>query len=163
MNVQSAQDLFSRRLGDVHSSACFLAQHIPSMVSATGNAELRKLLNLYLDVVRDNADRSEQALGELPKPGGECEPNAVPAMVDDLFDLIERIEEPALVDIAIVFSSNEIGAYEAQRFRLLAQFANLLGRDDAITGLKEGGKSLSDICDRLGSVIDDSIRDHLPV
>ena len=153
MDVRTAQDLFSRRLGDIHSSACFLAQHIPSMVTATKNADLRRLLNLYLDVVRDNADRSEAALRQLPDPVARREPTAVPAMLDDLFDIIDGLDEPSLVDVAIVLSSNEIGTYEAQRCHLLSEFADRLGRGDAIVALKEGGESLRAVCDQLRGVI----------
>lgn len=153
MFVQTAQDLFSRRLGDVYSSACFLAQHIPSMVSATQNEDLRKLLNLYLDIVRDNADRSEAALRQLPRAVGQREPTAVPAMVDDFFDVIEGLHEPSLVDVAIIFSSSEIGTYEAQRFHLLSEFADQLGRADAIGAMKESGESLSAICDQLREIV----------
>lgn len=153
MFVQTAQDFFSQRLGDVYSSACFLAQHIPSMVTATQNEDLRKLLNLYLDIVRDNADRSEAALRRLPSAIAQREPTAVPAMVDDFFDLIEGLEEPSLVDVAIIFSSNEIGTYEAQRFRLLSEFADQLGRGDAIDSLRQSGESLRDVCDQLRNTV----------
>ncbi|WP_300063171.1 hypothetical protein [uncultured Roseobacter sp.] len=123
MDANSSEDLLSRRLGDIHSSACFLAQHIPSMVSAAESDTLRKLLNLYLDVVQDNADRTEVDLGVVPDRSVARDPTAVPAMVDDLFDLIDRIDEPALVDVAILLSSNEIGSLEARRLHLLSDFA----------------------------------------
>lgn len=154
MDVQSAQDLLTRRVGDMHTSACFLAQHIPSMVSAAASTDLRKLLNLYLDVVRDNADRTEDVLNVVSAVKPDRDPTAVPAMVDDLFDFIDRIEEPALVDLAILFSSNEIGAYEAERLKLLSRFANTLGRTETTEVLRESGRSLASICDQLRDMLE---------
>lgn len=162
MDVHSAQDLLTRRLGDVHTSACFLAQHIPSMVSAAASADLRKLLNLYLDVVRDNADRTEEVLKIVTATKADRDPTAVPAMVDDLFDLIERIEEPSLIDVAILFSSNEIGAYEVQRFNLLSNFAGALGRTETTEVLRESGRSLMSICDQLRHMIDTDAASSIP-
>lgn len=149
MTVSSAQDLFSRRLGDIHSSTCFLAQHIPSMVSAADSDSLRRVLNLYLDVVRDNVDRMEGALNLVAGQMVAYDPTTVPAMVDDLFDLIDHIEEPALVDVAILLSSNEIGAFEAQRQHLLSRFAEKLGRSDAGVALRESSDCLAAICSEL--------------
>ena len=153
MDVHSTQDLFSRRLGDIHSSACFLARQIPSIASAAASENLRKILNLYLDVVRDNADRTEEALTSATEASSGRDPTAVPAMVDDLFDLIEQIEEPSLVDVAILLSSNEIGSFEAQRLRLLAEFAGIMGRDDAKEALQESSENLWSICDQLNAMI----------
>lgn len=153
MTVRSPQDLFSRRLDDVHSSACFMAQHIPSMVSAAAGENLRKLLNLYLDVVRDNVDRTELVLKEDRRSSDRRDATAVPAMVDDLFDLLDRIEEPSLVDIAILLSSTEIGSFEAQRLRLLADVAGLMGRADSKDTLNESSQRLTAICEQLDEMI----------
>ena len=153
MIVHSAQDLFSCRLNDAHSSACFMARHIPSMVSAAANKNLRMLLNLYLDVVRDNADRTESVLRESTKSSHGRDPTAVPAMVDDLFDLLDRIEEPSLVDVAIILSSTEIGSFEAHRLRLLADVAGMMGRENTKHALKESSKHLNAICDQLSEMI----------
>ena len=153
MVVHSTQDLFSRRLGDIHSSACFMAQQIPSLVSAADSENLRKLLNLYLDVVRDNVDRTELVLNEGTRSSDSRDPTAVPAMVDDLFDLLDRIEEPSLVDVAILLSSTEIGSFEAHRLRLLADVAGLMGRDNTQDALNESSERLSAVCGQLGEMI----------
>jgi ferritin-like metal-binding protein YciE len=153
MNVQTTQDLFTRRLGDIHSSACFMAQHIPSFVSAAEGKDLRKVLNLYLDVVRDNADRTEAALADGIKSAISRDPTSVPAMVDDLFDLIDGIEEPSLVDTAILLSSTEIGSFEAQRLHLLADVADLMGQGDAKDALQECSQGLRTICDQFTEII----------
>ncbi len=160
MDVYSAEDLLSRRLGDIHSSACFLAQHIPFMVSAAESDGLRKLLNLYLDVVRDNADRTEEAMRVVADQLSGRDPTAVPAMVDDLFDLIDRIDEPALVDVAILLSSNEIGSFEAQRLQLLSNFAETLGRTDARNALRTSSECLASICVQLNDMITENREDQ---
>ena len=162
MEVNTAQDLLTRRLGDIHSSTCFLARHIPSMVSATESIALRKLLNLYLDVVRDNADRTEAAFQGVTTSPIDHDPTTVPAMIDDLFDLIEEIREPALVDVAILFSSNEIGTFEAQRFWLASDYAEIIGKTEAIEALREGSRSLSQICDQLRDMMQQHSGDQLP-
>lgn len=155
MHVQTTQDLFALRLGDSHSSACFMARHIPSLVSAAANKNVRKVLNQYLDVVRDNADRTEVVLSAGTEPTTGCNPKAVPAMVDELFDMIDRIQEPLLVDVAIVLSSNEIGSFEAHRLRLLADVAGMMGQDRTKDALQESSERLRAICDQFGEIMQD--------
>ena len=153
MHIQTADEIFCRRLDDVHASACFLAREVPNLAAAAQNLELRRLLNLYLDVIRDNADRSECALGRAPARQDHRRQAPSAVMVEALFDTLDRIEEPALADVAIVMSSTEIGIYEAQRLRLLSELAGQLGRSEATGALREGGDSLAEISGALWSSV----------
>jgi ferritin-like metal-binding protein YciE len=131
MKLNSLQDLYLEQLRDLYDAEQQIIKALPDMIEAAASNQLRQALEQHLEVTNMQAERLEQifnALGEKPK-GEKCK--GMEGVLKEGKDLVGKIEEPVVLDAAIIASAQRVEHYEMAGYGTARTYATILGAEDA--------------------------------
>jgi ferritin-like metal-binding protein YciE len=131
MKINDLKGLFVHQLKDLYGAEKALAKAFPKIAKAVGNDDLRQKLEQERKETESQIERLEKLFEEFDvnTRGAKCP--AVEEMIEDTKQLVEEIDEPEVLDAALICSTQRIKHYEIAGYGCLRALAEQLGKGDA--------------------------------
>ncbi len=135
--MQSMDDLFYALLEDVYFAETELLKTLPELARKTANRTLRQAFADHRDDTEEHLKRLEKvflSIGQKPR-GRTC--NAMLGIIAEGQQVIDKVEDDAVRDAAILAAAQAAEHYEIARYETLRAWAELLGQDEVVELLSE--------------------------
>lgn len=135
--MKSMDDLFHNVLQDVYYAEKQLLRALPKLAKKSSNVELEKAFNHHRDETESHVHRLEQVfdmIGKKPR-GKKCD--AMLGLVAEGDEVVSETDEDTVRDAGIIAAAQAAEHYEIARYGTLCAWAELLGKRDAASLLKE--------------------------
>jgi ferritin-like metal-binding protein YciE len=137
ITVKSMDDLFHTMLQDIYYAEKQLLRTLPKLAKKSSNVELEKALNHHRDETERHVQRLEQVfdlIGKKPR-GKKCD--AMLGIVAEGDEVVSEAGEETVRDAGIIAAAQAAEHYEIARYGTLCAWAELMGKRDAGSLLKE--------------------------
>lgn len=137
MAVATIQDMFLSELQDLYHAEKQLLRALPKMVRAASAPELKRAFESHLEETRGQVERLEQVFQHLDRRsrGKRCE--AMEGLVEEAKEQIEEIEDPDILDCALIIAAQKVEHYEIAGYGSLHALAAGLGHKEVAKLLAE--------------------------
>lgn len=138
MKIEQLNGLFQEQIRDLHSGETQILSHLPDMIAAAGDADLRGALEKHLDETRTHRDRLEKIAAELDfaVDGHTCE--GIQGILAEGSRLVgEESRTDEVRDAAIIAAAQRIEHYEIAGYGTARTLARTLGLDGAVPLLQD--------------------------
>jgi ferritin-like metal-binding protein YciE len=135
--VKSMDDLFHKVLQDLYYAEKQLLRTLPKLAKKSSNAELEKAFNHHRDETENHVQRLEQVfdmIGKKPR-GKKCD--AMFGIVAEGDEVMSETDEDTVRDAGIIAAAQAAEHYEIARYGTLCAWAEVLGKRDVASLLKE--------------------------
>ncbi|HLI30485.1 MAG TPA: DUF892 family protein [Terriglobia bacterium] len=130
MTIQTVEDLFLNGLQYIYDAEKQLVRALPELAAAACEPQLRQAFEQHLQDTKEHVGRIEEVfkrIGAAPK----AQPNGVvEQMRQEVTQMIANIDQPQVLDAALVVAGNQVEHYEMAAYGSLHTFAQLLGHED---------------------------------
>jgi ferritin-like metal-binding protein YciE len=129
--LASLDDLFVHDLQEAYEAESQIKSALPRMIRAATNPELKHAFTTHGHETEEHGYRLAQILGMLGAPayGKACD--GVTALIVEGERLIQRIDEPEVLDAALISAAQKLEHYEIALYGCLCTYAEMLGYDQA--------------------------------
>jgi ferritin-like metal-binding protein YciE len=137
MKLRSLEDLFVMELRDTYDAEKQLLKALKKMARAASSDQLRAAFEEHLAETEGQVNRLERVFEECGQKakGKSCE--AMKGLVEEGQDVIDKIEDEATGDAALIAAAQKVEHYEIATYGCLATWAEQLGHANAARLLKE--------------------------
>jgi ferritin-like metal-binding protein YciE len=155
-DVKSLDDLFVHTLRDIYYAENQILKALPNMVQQSTDPQLKQGFEKHARETENQIERLEEVfrLHGTEIRGIDCP--AIDGILQEANETSGEVENPRLLDAALIFSAQAVEHYEITRYGSLIAWAKLLGHQDcadllaqnleeekatdrALSGLAEGG------------------------
>jgi ferritin-like metal-binding protein YciE len=136
-DLMSLRDVLVDELRDLYSAENQLVKALPKMAKGSTNHDLKTLFTEHLEETKGQVERLKRAFVQLEeKPTGEfCK--GMEGLVAEGKEQLEKDEEGALKDVAIVGAALRVEHYEIAGYTAAIAIARQLGEDEVVALLTE--------------------------
>jgi ferritin-like metal-binding protein YciE len=129
--VKTMEDLFLNTLKDVYHAEKQVLKALPKMAKKTTSPELKAAFETHRTETEGQVERLEQVFELLGKraQGKPCA--AMEGLVEESKEAMEEIEEPDVLDAALLSDAQAVEHYEIARYGTMIAWADKLGMADA--------------------------------
>ncbi len=127
MTIKSAEDLLRAAVYETHFIDSFLAERVQSLSRRCESPDLRRAMDRFVDISRDNVDRAEAMLAMLSAPPQTHRSLAIQGLVDQIEEDLDAIAVPSLRDVAIDVGFEAVRAFEVWHYGWVRTWAERLG------------------------------------
>jgi ferritin-like metal-binding protein YciE len=129
--VKTMEDLFLHTLKDVYHAEKQVLKALPKMAKKTTSPELKAAFETHRTETEGQVERLEQVFELLGKraQGKPCA--AMEGLVEESKEAMEEIEEPDVLDAALLSDAQAVEHYEISRYGTMIAWADKLGMADA--------------------------------
>ena len=133
----SLRDVLVDELRDLYSAENQLVKALPKMAKGSSNEDLKTLFSSHLEETKGQVERLKQVFQHLEeKPTGEhCK--GMEGLVAEGQEQLEKDDEDALKDVAIVGAALRVEHYEIAGYTAAIAIAERLGEDEIVVLLTE--------------------------
>ncbi len=137
MAVKTIDDMFLSELQDIYHAEKQLTRALPKMAKAASSPELKQAFESHLEETKGQIDRLEQVFQLLDKRsrGKKCE--AMEGLIEEAKEQMEEIEDPAVLDCALVIAAQKVEHYEIAGYGSMHALAKALGQTEIAALLSE--------------------------
>jgi ferritin-like metal-binding protein YciE len=128
--IKSLDDLFVHTLGDVYYAEQQITKALPKMIAKVQDAQLQRALQSHLAETRHQIERLEQVFRMHGTPAKAVTCPAIDGIIDEAQDIACDIEDPQVLDAALLAAAQAVEHYEITRYGTLVAWAKQLGRED---------------------------------
>lgn len=131
MSIKSMDELFLHGLQDIYTAEKHILKSLPTMAKSVGTDELKQALEHHKSETQEHVKRLEEVfkiIGQRPK-GVACK--GIEGIIEEAKEEMDKIEDEAVGDAAIIASAQAVEHYEISRYGTLTAWAKELGHDDA--------------------------------
>ena len=134
MPVKTIDDMFLNELQDIYHAEKQLTRALPKMAKAASSPELKQAFEGHLEETKGQIERLEKVFELLDKRsrGKKCE--AMEGLVEEAKEQMEEIQDPDVLDCALVIAAQKVEHYEIAGYGSLHALAKALGQTE-IAGL----------------------------
>ncbi len=131
MPVKTMDDLFLNTLKDVLNAEKQVLRALPKMAGKTSSAELKEAFDKHRVETEGQIERIEGVFEMIDKrpQGKPCA--AMEGLVEESKEAMEEIEDPEVLDAALLSGAQAVEHYEIARYGTLIAWAKQLGLNDA--------------------------------
>jgi ferritin-like metal-binding protein YciE len=136
MKLESLEELYISELRDLYSAENQLLKALPKMAKAASSNELQNALNDHLEQTKGHVDRLErifEQLHESPK-GKTC--HGMKGLIEEGSEILKEDGEGSVLDAGIIVAAQKVEHYEIASYGSVRTFANLLGKNEAVSLLQ---------------------------
>ena len=137
MKIDNLEQLFLHGLKYVYDAEQQLTEALPKLVQASSSPELRQAFEQHLQETKEHVARAQQIFkqcGQQP----ESNPNAIlKQMSQEVEQMIQNTDEGPVRDAALIVAGNQAEHYEMAAYGSLKNFAELLGKQEAVQILQK--------------------------
>ena len=138
---KTLHQLFEDGLKDVYSAEKQLVAALPKMAKASENEELQQAFEDHLTQTKKHVERLEKIFDRLGIDKGNETCEAMEGLIKEGEEIIEKYEENAVRDSALIIGAQKIEHYEIAAYGSLWELADVLG--------------MNKVCDILGRTLDE--------
>ncbi len=135
--IRNVHDLFIDELQDIYHAEKQLAKALPKMAKKASSAELRDGINEYLEDTYRQCERLEQVFEELGMRAKAKPCEAMRGLIEEATEMMREDMPEAVMDVAIVSSSQKIGHYQIASYGTLTALAQVMGHETIVSLLQE--------------------------
>jgi len=136
MSLDTLEKLYINELRDLYSAENQLLKALPKMAKAASSEELSDAFEKHLEQTKGHVERLEQIfkqLDENPK-GKTC--HGMKGLIEEGSEILEEDGEDSVLDAGIIVAAQKVEHYEIASYGSVRTFANLLGKDEAVSLLQ---------------------------
>jgi ferritin-like metal-binding protein YciE len=136
-DIKTLDDLFVHTLQDIYYAEQQITKALPQMMEQATDPQLKQAFQTHLGETQQQIQMVEQVFrmhGQDPK-GGTCP--AIDGIIDEAQDIAGDIEDPQVLDAALLAAAQAVEHYEITRYGTLVAWAKQLGRDDCASVLHQ--------------------------
>ena len=137
MAMNSIQDLMLTGMTYVLDFEEQIAKAAPEMASASSTPELKELFSKTQTKSRDYAGTIEQTFAKFNQPVKKNANPIAKAMLEEVHNMIQHTSAGPVRDAALITAANQQQLYRVATYGSLQSYAKLLGKQDAMSALKE--------------------------
>ncbi len=132
MPVKTMDELFLNTLKDVYHAEKQVLRALPKMVRKTTSPDLKQAFDTHRVETEGQIERLEEVFELLEKrvQGKPCA--AMEGLVEESKEAMEEIEDPQVLDAALLSDAQAVEHYEIARYGTLIAWAKKLGMNDAM-------------------------------
>jgi ferritin-like metal-binding protein YciE len=136
-SLESLNDLLQDELKDIYDAEKQLTKALPKLAKNATSNELRQAFEEHLEQTEQHIERLEQVFEqlELPARGKTCE--GMKGLIREGQEMIEDAEDDATRDALMIAAAQKVEHYEIASYGTARTWANLLGKTEAASLLKE--------------------------
>lgn len=131
MSVKTMDDLFLHLLKDMYHAEKQLLKALPKMAKNTESKELKKAFETHLKETEGQVERIEQVFDIIGKKAQGKPCAAMEGLVEEGKEAIDEIEDPEVLDAALLSGAQAVEHYEISRYGTMVAMAKQLGLGDA--------------------------------
>jgi ferritin-like metal-binding protein YciE len=133
----SLRDVLVDELRDLYSAENQLVKALPKMAKGSTSENLKDLFTSHLEQTKGQVERLKQVFEHLEeKPSGEhCK--AMEGLVDEGKEQLDKDDEGALKDVAILGAALRVEHYEIAGYTAAIAIARQLGQEEIVALLTE--------------------------
>ena len=136
-DIKSLDDLFIHTLQDIYYAEQQITKALPQMMEQVTDPQLKQAFQTHLGETQQQIQMVEQVFrmhGHDPK-GVTCP--AIDGIIDEAQEIAGDIEDPQVLDAALLAAAQAVEHYEITRYGTLIAWAKQLGRDDCASVLQQ--------------------------
>src|SRR5271157_3006888 len=129
-DVKSMDDLFVHTLRDIYYAENQILKALPTMIDKSTEPRLKQGFEKHLRETQNQVQRLKEAfrLHGAEIQGVDCP--AIDGILKEADETAGEVENPRILDAALIFSAQAVEHYEITRYGSLIAWAKLLGRND---------------------------------
>ncbi len=157
MKMKNIEDLLYVGMTYVLDAEKQLSSEANKMSEASSDSEVKEMFAKSVTQGEKYADRIESAFGKLGKKV-DTETNYIAkAMVEEVENMISNTEKGPVRDAALIVAFNQQQAYRVASYGCLATYAELIGKSDAVSELKQSLDEAKSGDEKLTSIAEKKI------
>jgi ferritin-like metal-binding protein YciE len=129
--------LYVNELRDVYSAEKQLTRALPKMAKAASSEGLRNGFAEHLEQTCGHIERLEQIFDALGERSGGKKCAGMEGLIDEGAELMEEDLEGSVLDAALIAAAQRVEHYEIAAYGTLCAFAELLGKSQQVTLLRQ--------------------------
>ena len=136
-DIKTLDDLFVHTLQDIYYAEQQITKALPQMMEQATDPQLKQAFQTHLGETQQQIQMVEQVFrmhGQDPK-GVTCP--AIDGIIDEAQDIAGDIDDPQVLDAALLAAAQAVEHYEITRYGTLVAWAKQLGRDDCASVLHQ--------------------------
>jgi len=129
-DIKTLDDLFVHTLQDIYYAEQQITKALPEMIAKATDPQLKQAFQTHLGETEQQIKMVEQVFrmhGHDPK-GVTCP--AIDGIIDEAQDIAGEVEDPQVLDAALIAAAQAVEHYEITRYGTLVAWAKQLGRED---------------------------------
>ena len=129
-DIKTLDDLFVHTLQDIYYAEQQITKALPEMIAKASDPQLKQAFQTHLGETEQQIKMVEQVFrmhGQDPK-GVTCP--AIDGIIDEAQELAGEVEDPQVLDAALIAAAQAVEHYEITRYGTLVAWAKQLGRED---------------------------------
>jgi ferritin-like metal-binding protein YciE len=136
-DIKTMDDLFVHTLQDIYYAENQITKALPQMIDKASDPQLKQAFQTHLEETRNQIRRLEQVFQQhgAEVKGVDCP--AIDGITEEAQELMGEVEDPEVLDAAILASAQAVEHYEITRYGTLIAWAKELGRNDCAQLLQQ--------------------------
>lgn len=126
MKLTTLEDLYVAELQDLHSAETQIARHLPKVIEAIQNEQLRHGLSSHLEETKQQIQRVREILEELNKDPNANVCEATQGLLKEADEIIQATDKGPIRDLGLAGSALRVEHYEQAGYETAALLANTL-------------------------------------
>jgi ferritin-like metal-binding protein YciE len=131
------RDLFILKLNSLLEVENTLVKALPKMAENSGSQDLEAAFTEHLEKTKVHADRLKKAFETLDEKPRKAGVDAIDGLVSDAEWLIDNIDDPRLLDAALIAAAQYVEHYEIAGYTTAIEWAEILEESDVKNMLQE--------------------------
>jgi ferritin-like metal-binding protein YciE len=127
MKVRDLATLYVESLRDLYSAETQLIEALPKVAQAASSKDLKQAVQSHLKETKEQSKRLEKIIKELNEEPGGHKCKAMEGLIKETDELIRDVQEPAVLDAALIGGAQKVEHYEISGYGTARTFALLLG------------------------------------
>lgn len=137
MNLDNLRDVFHGQMKDIYSAEKQLVDAMPSLMEATNNPELKKLIKKHYEETQSQYEIVRQLLDNMDVNPGNAKCDAMEGLIKEAKDMASKSGDGDARDAGIICAAQKIEHYEIATYGSLRAWARILGEEDVAEKLDE--------------------------
>ena len=136
-DIKTMEDLYVHGLQDIYYAENRILRALPKMIEKTTDGELKRGFETHLKETENQVKRLERvfAMHDREARGHNCP--AIDGIIREAEDVMGEIEDPAVMNTAVIALAQAVEHYEITRYGALMAWANNLGHRQSAKVLSE--------------------------
>lgn len=129
MKMKDMNDLYKESLQDLYSAETQLLAALPQVMEAATSKELKATFKAHLAETKTQVTRLTHMLKDLGEEAGGHKCKAMEGLIKENDGLIKDVQEPLVLDAALIGGCQKIEHYEIAGYGTASTFAMMLGHE----------------------------------
>lgn len=158
MARKTLEDLFIHSLSDIYSAEKQLTKALGKLARAATNEQLSQAFETHLQETHGQIERIDQVVQKCDIRLKRMKCAAMEGLIEEGEELIDEIEKGPVLDAGLIGAAQKVEHYEIASYGTLCALAKQLGRQEAVTLLKETleeekatDKKLTEFAEKVGN------------